>query len=304
MQAEFRKTERQKLLNENPNVNILTKNVKDFISYFENFVAEKVKKVKSSSVWKAALMQLKNFTGGKLLFIDVTADFAQRFQDYLRFDAELSQNSARLYFRLFSSAVLKAVKRKEIPLNPLADIETIPAFKASKEFLTIEELQVLAKTETTIPDVIRRAALFSSLTGLRFIDIQRLKWSNVRKTEDDILLVLRIKKTDDPTIHYISQEALNLLGEQRNPDDLVFENLIYTSTLNGFLNEWTTAAGIDRKITFHCFRHSFASAHLRSGTSIEDISELLTHSNIATTQIYLHSLGHRKRKLAGKISLK
>lgn len=314
MQADFRRASRQKELNANPGVNLLTgKDKQDFIAFYKTIVTEKAERIQNPKGWKASIVHFEQFAGSKLFFTDITLEFAESYRDHLKYkakvknkkiEANISRNTAKLYFEYFQTVVLEGVKTHRLTTNPLENIEPIKAVKSHKEFLTIEEMQRLAKTEYKLPDVIRRAALFSGLTGLRFIDIQRLQWSNVRQSEGDILLVLRIKKVDEPTTHYISEEAFELLGVAGPAEQKIFQGLRYSSELNDYLDRWTTEAGIERRVTFHTFRHSFASAHLRSGTSVEEISELLSHTNIRTTQIYLHGLGHRKRALANKISLK
>jgi integrase len=188
--------------------------------------------------------------------------------------------------------------------NPTLECQPIKIIKPQKEFLTIEELKLLAQTSADIPDNLRGAALFSSLTGLRFSDIERLNWSNVRESENEPFLVLRIKKTNEPVIHPISSGARELLGERRDKDSQVFEGLKYSPYLNALLEKWTLAAGIERRITFQAFRHTFASAQLNSGTSTETIQEMLGYADLATTKKYLHSLGLGKRKAANVISLK
>jgi site-specific recombinase XerD len=64
------------------------------------------------------------------------------------------------------------------------------------------------------------------------------------------------------------------------------------------------AAGITKHITFHCFRHTFATLQLAAGTDIYTISKLLTHSDVTTTQVYTDVVSSLKRDATNKISLK
>ena len=68
----------------------------------------------------------------------------------------------------------------------------------------------------------------------------------------------------------------------------------------GFLKD----SGIEKHITFHCFRHTFATLQLAEGTDIYTVSKLLTHSNLATTQVYADVVDELKRDAAERISLK
>ena len=70
------------------------------------------------------------------------------------------------------------------------------------------------------------------------------------------------------------------------------------------LSQWIKDAGITKHITFHCFRHTFATLQLAEGTDIYTVSKLLTHSNLATTQVYADVVSKLKRDACGRISLK
>jgi site-specific recombinase XerD len=70
------------------------------------------------------------------------------------------------------------------------------------------------------------------------------------------------------------------------------------------LKSWIKLAGIDKNITFHCFRHTFATLQIALGTDIYTVSKMLTHKNVSTTQIYADLVNSKKRESANKISLK
>ena len=101
----------------------------------------------------------------------------------------------------------------------------------------------------------------------------------------------------------ISEQAVNLMGERKNPTDKVFQGLIYDGYSNLVLENWILKAGIEKKITFHCFRHTFATLQLEAGTDIYTISKMLGHSKIATTEIYAKVLDGAKRKASNSINL-
>ena len=170
-----------------------------------------------------------------------------------------------------------------------------------RQFLTKEELVQLSQTPCK-SDVLRRAGLFSCLTGLRLSDCIRLQWENIVKLADggwgmDIIT----KKTSTAAILPISEEALQLCGERSTGQ--VFKNLT-NSTVALYLKPWIKASGIEKHITFHCFRHTFATLQLAEGTDIYTVSKLLTHSNLATTQVYADVVDELKRDAAERISLK
>ena len=99
----------------------------------------------------------------------------------------------------------------------------------------------------------------------------------------------------------ISHEALELCGEWGK--GLVFKGLTRAMTHHP-LKKWIADAGIKKKITFHCFRHSYAVIQISLGTDIYTVSKMLTHKNVTTTQIYADLVNSKKRETANKISLK
>jgi site-specific recombinase XerD len=70
------------------------------------------------------------------------------------------------------------------------------------------------------------------------------------------------------------------------------------------LHAWIKAAGIRKHITFHCFRHTFATLQIALGTDIYTVSKMLTHKSVKTTQIYADLVNSKKRESANKISLR
>lgn len=74
--------------------------------------------------------------------------------------------------------------------------------------------------------------------------------------------------------------------------------------INYPLKNWLKKAKIQKHITFHCFRHSYATLQIAAGTDIYTVSKMLTHRNVSTTQIYAELVSEKKRESANKISLK
>lgn len=151
--------------------------------------------------------------------------------------------------------------------------------------------------------VLKRAALFSALTGLRHSDIRKMKWGELIDNNGRFTLKYTIQKTSRYEELPISEQAMQLCGERQNPNDFVFDGLIYSAYANKALAQWLGAAGITRDITFHCFRHTFATLQLASGTQITTIQKMLGHKNIATTMVYAKTLEEAKREAVEKIKI-
>jgi integrase len=149
--------------------------------------------------------------------------------------------------------------------------------------------------------VLKAASLFSCLTGLRFSDILALRWENFETYPDGGHCIrLRTEKTDAEALNPISQEAYELCGDKS--EGSVFKGFKKTM-LQTVLPKWLQAAGITKKITFHCFRHTFATLLVSSGSEIYTVSKMLTHKNVSTTQIYADLIDEKKRQAAEIIKL-
>lgn len=96
---------------------------------------------------------------------------------------------------------------------------------------------------------------------------------------------------------------MGLRGSPHNSNQLVFEDLPAPSWISRPLKKWLETAGITKKITFHCFRHTFATLQLSNGTDIYTVSKMLGHTNVKTTQIYAKVVDEKKEKAAQAIKL-
>jgi site-specific recombinase XerD len=101
----------------------------------------------------------------------------------------------------------------------------------------------------------------------------------------------------------ISEQAYSLLGEPGEPMTKVFEGLKYSAYHNKHLFQWIGAAGITKDITFHSFRHTFATLQLFGGTDIYTVYKMIIHKDLKTTQVYAKIVDEAKRKVTDKIKL-
>ena len=167
-------------------------------------------------------------------------------------------------------------------------------------YLTIDEVKILAQTECEYPQI-KSAFLFSCLTGLRKSDILRLRWGDIHHQGEFARIIFRQKKTGGLEYLDINHQAVELMGDEGKPESHIFADLLTTSATNRVIQEWVSSAGIHKKISFHCARHSFATMMLDLGTDIYTVSKLLGHREIATTQIYARVLDKNKQKAVSVI---
>lgn len=280
----------------------------NFVEYFKK-LADK-RKASNHDNWVSAYKYLTAFTDGMLKVSDLNEKFCNDFKEYLLSTksnksekAKLSQNSAVSYFNKVKAALKQAYKDGILTTNLNAIVEPIKPAETKRNFLTIEELNKLIKTECNYPTM-KRAALFSALTGLRFSDIAKLLWSEIEQRDGQGYFIhFQQQKTKGIEVLPISEQAFNLLGEKKNPTEKVFEDLNYSAYTNKHLYQWIGAAGITKNITFHCFRHTFATLQLSNGTDIYTVSKLLGHRDLKTTQIYTKVIDQSKIDAVNKIKL-
>ena len=243
-----------------------------------------------------------------IYFEEVTVELCTKFREYLLTannlrltHRKLSQNSIAGYFSTFRGLLKVAYRDKLLKENINDYLDKIEWEDVQKEYLTQDELIILAKTPCKI-DVLKRASLFSCLTGLRISDIENLTWNNLRIAPDKGPCVrIRTQKTSTEAILPISYEALELCGERG--EGKVFKGLT-RSMINVPLKNWIEASGIQKHITFHCFRHTYATLQIAAGTDIYTVSKMLTHKSVVTTQIYADLVSSKKRETVDKIKLK
>lgn len=281
---------------------------KSFIKYFRN-LAEK-RESSNYGNWISALNYLEKFASKDLKFGELNEKLFEDFKGFLiktkssrSSKSNLSQNSAVSYFNKIKAALREAYKDGFLQTDLNAKIKPIKVEETRRGYLTLEELNKLVKTPCNNP-LLKRAALFSALTGLRFSDIQKMTWSELEYIEGQgYFLKFNQKKTKGVEVLPISEQAYSLLGEPKEPKEKVFEGLEYSAYQNKHLFQWIGAAGITKEITFHSFRHTFATLQLFNGTDIYTISKMLGHKDLKTTQIYAKIVDEAKREASNKIKL-
>lgn len=217
----------------------------------------------------------------------------------LRKDKPLSQNSKASYFNKVRACIRQALEERIITINPLVGIDGFKELEGTRMYLTLEEVKRLAITKCDNEDL-KKAFLFSCLTGLRRSDIERLKWVHVYKQGEYTRIIFRQKKTGQQEYLDINKQAEELMGERGAPDSYVFR-ILTPSSANACIKTWCARAGIDKEITFHCGRHTFATMMLDLGTDIYTVSKLLGHKQLNTTQRYTKVLDKNKQAAVSNI---
>lgn len=287
------------------------KGKEDFIKYLADTAAKRhARSSKSIQInWDRTKELIKSYSSGSLMFSQINSRMAEDFKLFLLAaplgggkKGTISRNTAATYFSIFKAALKQAFIDGYLTVDLASKVKGIPEQESRREYLTIEELNGLASTPCE-KEVLKRAALFSALTGLRHSDIQKLRWKEISVENGTAKLHFTQKKTKGVEYMPISEQAFQLCGETRNHDQLVFEDLTDPSWISRPLKKWVESAGIKKNITFHCFRHTFATLQLSSGTDIYTVSKMLGHTNVKTTQIYAKVIDEKKNRASQAIQL-
>jgi len=278
----------------------------NFVEYFKDLMNKRKQSKGNFANWDSTLKHLIKFAGTKVSFREIDQNFCENFRDFLINTAKktsgqpLSSSSVSAYFNKFRACLKEAVKKKIILSNPATDVSNPKVIENIRQHLSLDELKAIVKAECRY-DFLKRAFIFSCLTGLRWSDVNSLKWSELQNTNDGWRITFHQQKTKGLQYLDISEQARGYLGEIGNPDDKVFTGLKYSSFMNIEISKWMMRAGITKDITFHCARHTFAVLQLTLGTEIFTLSKLLGHSELKTTQIYAKIIDEKKREAVNKI---
>ena len=269
----------------------------NFVEYYRK-VADQKPAANTRRIYGEALAHLIKFGGERIIFAHLSNSFFERFKSYLL--GKVSANTTYMYFLRVKTVLAQAVRDNMMAVNPAADVrlrkpERFPVF------LTLEEVKKLFDTECS-NDHVKAAFLFSCFTGLRYSDLVCLRWENIRdghieftqvKTgnRERLPLGVEAKKILEGQK---STERSNAIRKEHNPDCVFF--MPDQSVADRGLKRWGVAAGLDKRISFHKARHTFATLSLAAGVDIFTTSKLLGHKHVQTTEIYAHVMDEQKQK--------
>ena len=274
----------------------------DFIAFFEDLMKTKWESDGNYGNWKAAKKHLEAYTPNGLAMKQIDVDFLEGFKDFLKSNKKLKQNSKVSYYRKVTASIKKAHHKGYIKSNPVKLVEGLKEEETKREFLTIAELKKLSKKKCDFP-ILKKAFLFACLTGLRFSDIEKLEIGDIQKMKKKQYFIrYKQQKTGSEETLPISNSAIELIDLTGPNEQLVFEGVEYSAYHNKKFKDWINAAKINKKITFHCSRHTYATLQLSMGTDIYTLQKLLGHKELKTTEIYAHIIDQKKQEASNKLN--
>lgn len=250
---------------------------------------------------QGALNKFKTFLNDEnktgVTFGNLTPLLIEDFIDYL--DSISTGEGAKSYYNRFKKMVKQAYRKNLLKVNPIDHVEKKLKGKAKKkDILTLAELKILASTPTESAEV-KRAFLFCCVTGLRWIDVKNLKWSNINL--DSKQMNVQQIKTDENVSTLLNNTAIQLLKEAGKKNDYVFP-LPSANGANKTVKAWVKRAKISKAITWHNARHSFGTNLIYNDVDVLTASKLLGHTSMKHTQRYVKASQEMKEAATDKVN--
>lgn len=243
---------------------------------------------------KLSQLNLQEFlhTRGKedILFEDITREFGESFKTYIKTAHDRKPGYINKCLTWLNRLIYIAIDREVLRSNPLEDVKYEKKEPAKHRYVSRQNLKRMIETPMRDPrlELVRRAFIFSSLTGLAYADMHRLYPHHIGKTAKGRLYIRkqRVKTKVEAFIplHPIAEQILSLYN---TTDDIqpVFP-LPVRDMIWYDINQIGKLMGLKENLSYHQSRHSFGTLAISSGLSIESIAKMMGHSNISTTQGY------------------
>lgn len=223
---------------------------------------------------------------------DLNAEMIYNFELFLKTDKKVSQNTMFRYMKCVKKITNMALANDWIRINPFQNIH-FKEVEVIKEFLTVDELKRLIQKEFSMKrlELVRDVFLFCSFTGLAFIDVSRLTEEHIVKDAGGNLWIrIARQKTNVMCNIPLLDVPIALMEKYREHECRLQEHkilpIISNQKMNAYLKEIAVLCEINKNLTTHTARHTFATVTLASHVSIENVSKMLGHTNLKITQHY------------------
>ncbi len=221
---------------------------------------------------------------------EINTMFVKDFEVYMLTIGNCGTNTVAKFMQFFKRIIIIARENGLINTNPFANYK-IKHTKVDRGYLTKAEITIIAQKEfpTERLEQVRDLFIFSCFCGLAYIDLKNLKKEHIKEGLDGNIWIITKRQKTNTRVEVPLLPIPRLILEKyegRLKDDMILP-IISNQKLNAYLKEIADVCGIQKLLTFHLARHTFATTTtLAAGIPIETVSKMLGHTNIATTQIY------------------
>lgn len=277
-----------------------------FYSFYEDYLRNYTKK--DARNIRLALVRFKSFLAESKKYgryaedirpEQIDRDMILAFTEYLQ-EHSTGEGGLTLYKR-FKKVIKYAVEHDVMVKNPCENISIrVDENSLTKDVLSIDEIKQLIQTHCKQENlVIRKAFIFCLNTGLRFCDVRELTFENVDYANKRLHFEQNKTRGHSKSSHVeipLRDDLLSLIGKpEKGKSELIFPLPSHTMCLKA-LRHWVAKAGIDKHITWHCARHSFAVNILNNGANIKTVASLLGHAGLKHTEKYTRAVDKLKEE--------
>ena len=268
------------------------------LQYARDYTQRSNIQLKTKSTYHLMCNHLQQY--GDCAIDKVTTEYLQGFISYLQ-SIGMMPNTVRLYFQKLACVLHQAYKNDLFDDRILQRVKRPKKEQQKKCFLSEVELKRLVKHKLSSEfDNIQTMFLFSCMTGLRFSDVQGLRWKDIKKNGKHLHLEFHQQKTDTNERLPLCAEAESILRGMRHSGEHVFSSET-NQKVNVVLKRWCKEARVNKPVTFHSARHTFCVLLLTNDVPIYTVQQLMCHSDISTTNVYADLLNKTKSKALKKL---
>ena len=215
--------------------------------------------------------------------------FVERFESFLTTQKDCRNNGAMKHIQRLKKVINMALKYEWLEKNPFAKFK-LKFKKTERGFLTMKEVESISNNQ--LPSIklenTRDVFLLAIWTGLSYIDVRRLSSQHIKPGVDGKLWIQQNRqKSGVKSLIPLLPPALKIIKKYTESNGELKLPVYSSQKTNDYLKEIAILLGIEKRLSFHIARHTFATTiTLSNGIPIETVSKMMGHTSIQTTQIY------------------
>ncbi|MEL1241697.1 site-specific integrase [Flavobacterium flavipallidum] len=248
--------------------------------------------------YQTSLKHTKDFLFWKYNISDINIEkidysFIMEYEFYLRSVRKCANNTAVKYIKNFHKIINQCLANGWLNKDPFANYKS-KVKEVTREFLTEKEIETILNKKFVSErlELVRDIFIFSCFTGLAYIDVKQLTFDNISLGIDGDKWIFKNRQKTETTSKIpllpVAQEIINKYAEHpvcKNENRLL--PILSNQKMNAYLKEIVDVCEINKDLTFHIARHTFATTvTLSNGVPLETVSKMLGHTNLKTTQHY------------------
>lgn len=223
-------------------------------------------------------------------FVDITEEFGESFKTFMKVTNDRKSGYINKCITWLNRLIYIAIDQEVLRSNPIEEVRYEKKEPTKHRYISKSDLKKIMESPMSDPrlELVRRAFIFSSLTGLAYVDMHRLYPHHIGKTAEGRLYIRkqRVKTNVEAFIplHPIAEQILflyNTTYDSQPVFPLPVRDMIWYD-----INQIGVAMGMKENLSYHQSRHSFGTLAISAGLSIESIAKMMGHANISTTQGY------------------